>query len=410
MAIYDIHGNPITVASNVFYTETDITVNLINAPVGEISSSNPEGFVNNTRDYRVIDYFSFTGDYISIIQNLSGNYMGTRIAFYDSNKTFKSAISYTASVGQLTNDDYRIRIYSVPSGTGFIRIQIYLQNIEYYRYVPFKVQSFSDLEDVEFKDGYEFNIRELLGIPNVDSPFRGKSVICLGDSITENNSHNNNKSWCEYLKDVFGMYVYNNGKSGTGLIKGYQSYRSICNRVDLGVNDYPTITPDMVLIMANGNDATGGAYYDYNGNSVTVTNEYGAHSLPVGTTADTASTISVYGATRHLLEALITKYPTAQIGFITSTPRLQDLTSYWGAEKANFYGHGAFHDYVEAIKWVCDEYNVPCLDLYHNTVLRPWNTTNASTFYADSQIHPNTLGTIEGMLRPIVRWIMDNFN
>jgi lysophospholipase L1-like esterase len=249
----------------------------------------------------------------------------------------------------------------------------------------------------------------LLGIPNIDNSFVGKKVICLGDSITENNTHNDNKAWCEYLADIFGMFVYNNGKSGTGLVKGYQGFRPICNRVDLGSNDYPTITPDMVLIMANGNDATSGAFFDYNGNSTTVTNEHGGASLPVGSPSDSANTLSVYGAMKHLFNSLITKYPNAQIGFITSTPRLQNLADLWGSDKAHFYGHGAFDDYVTAIKWVCDEYNIPCLDLYHSTILRPWNSTNASTFYADSEIHPNTKGTIEGIVKPVIRWMMENF-
>lgn len=405
MAIYDINGNIIDTGTS-FYTTTDDSINVLNLSTTSPSSQDPEGWSSDS--FPVCDYISVspsTG--FTIVANELYRPWGSYIYTYNSSKTFLEKISLT----RVDSDLLYLYPYTPGAGVAYIRFQ----------YASYTVTSSTILriygKEVFHADElptYSFTvdakrIREMFGIPNLDSALHGASVIALGDSITENNTHNNNKSWCEYLSDVFGMRVYNNGKSGTGLIKGYQGYSSICNRVDLVANNYPTITPDMVLIMANGNDATSGSFYDYSGNSTTVTNEYGEHSLPVGTNADTSSTISVYGAMKHLFESLITKYPTAKIGFITSTPRSQDLSTWWGASKANFYGHGAFHDYVEAIKWVCTEYNIPCLDLYHSTIFRPWNNTNASTFYADSSVHPNTLGTVEGIVKPVVRWMWDNF-
>lgn len=411
MAIYDGNGNIVPISGGGgFYSETDITVNMLSMPTGAVSQSNPEGFQTNTVDYRLIDYWAYDEDYITIVGNYSSNFYGHRLAFYDSSKNYISNVIYNGAVNQVTNSDYRAWVFEVPANTAYCRFQYRIDNNSYLRYAPIYMRSFDELEQFAWVDGYKFPIRSLLGIPNIDNSFVGKKVICLGDSITENNSHNNNKAWCEYLADVFGMFVYNNGKSGTGLVKGYQGYRPICNRVDLGSNDYPTtVTPDMVLIMANGNDATSGSFYDYSGNSATVTNEHGGASLPVGSKTDSASTLSVYGAMKHLFNSLTTKYPNAQIGFITSPPRKQDLSTWWGSDKANFYGHGAFDDYVTAIKWVCDEYNIPCLDLYHSTIFRPWNTTNCNTFYADGEIHPNTKGTIEGIVKPVIRWMMEEF-
>lgn len=411
MAIYDINGNVISSGGGgeSFYDEVDVSVDLLSKPTGTISSSNPEGFQTNTTDYRLIDYFVFTDEWFSLVYNSSGNKYGFTLAFYDSSKNYLSKQIYTDAVSTLTSTSYNALVFGVPSGTAYIRIQYRVQNMTSLKYVGAYMRSFSDSSQVEWVQGYDFKMRDLFSVPNLDEKFNGKKVICLGDSITENNSHNGNKAWCEYLTDVFGMMVYNNGKSGTGLVKGYQANRPICNRIDLGVNDYPNVTPDMVLIMANGNDCTAGTFYDYSGNTTTVTNEHGGTTLPIGTSSDTSSTLSVYGAMKHLFDSLIAKYPTAKIGFITSTPRLQDLAQQWGADKAHFYGHGAFNDYVTAIKWVCDEYNIPMLDLYHSTIFRPWNSTNASTFYADSEIHPNTLGTIEGIVKPVIKWIWDNF-
>lgn len=406
MAIYDINGNIIDTGTS-FYTTTDDSINVLNLSTTSPSSQDPEGWDSDS--FAICDYIAVEpAAGCTIVTNDQYRPWGSHIYTYNSSKVFIEKVSVS---GIVESSGMRLFPFIPDQDVAYIRFQYATHTVTtstILRVYPKEVWTSDELPTYSFT-GDAKRIRELLNIPNINSSLENASVIALGDSITENNTHNNNKAWCEYLSDVFGMKVYNNGKSGTGLIKGYQGYSSICNRVDLGANNYPTITPDMVLIMANGNDATSGSFYDYSGNSTTVTNEYGEHSLPVGTNADTSSTISVYGAMKHLFESLITKYPTAKIGFITSTPRLQDLTSLWGADKANFYGHGAFHDYVEAIKWVCDEYNVPCLDLYHSTILRPWNQANAQAFYADQSIHPNTLGTIEGIVKPVCRWVWDNF-
>lgn len=401
-----LNGIPFDIGGSSFYKVTDDSVNVLELPTATPSADDPENWSSDS--FAICDYIAVTPSTgFTFIANELYRPWGGYFFTYDSNKTFLERITGTV----FKSDGLRLYPIKPSSNVAYIRFQYALHTTSsnsILKVYPKMVRTADELPTYAFS-GDGKRIRELLGIPNLDTSLEGASVIALGDSITENNGHNGNKAWCEYLADIFGMNVYNNGKSGTGLIKGYQGNNSICNRIDLGINGYPTITPDVVLIMANGNDATSGSFYDYAGNSITVTNEYGGHSLPLGANSDTSSTISVYGAAKHLFESLITKYPTAKIGFITSTPRLQDLTSLWGEDKANFYGHGAFHDYVEAIKWVCDQYNVPCLDLYHSTILRPWNATNAQTFYADQSIHPNTLGTVEGMVKPIARWMMENF-
>lgn len=395
---------------NTLYHMEDDNVYLLPMEKASTVGDNPEGFQTNLGSYPLIaDYILITDDYFSVICNTNANEFGFRYAFYDSNKDYISTVNWNGYARTISNTDFKSYIYSVPSGASYIRVQYRNQNMDYLTLVNRYLYTIDDSESLAWDiDRNAFKLRAFLGIPNINGDFLYKNVICIGDSITENNQHNNNKSWCEYLTDIFGMKVYNNGKSGTGLIKGYGSYRGACNRVD--ANDfYSGVVPDLILIMGNGNDATAGAFYDYDGNSVTVVNEHGANVLPVGTPSDASSALTVYGAMRHLFESLITKYPLAKIGFITSTPRKQDLTSWWGASKANFYGHGAFDDYVTAIKWVCAEYNIPCLDLYHGSIFRPWNTTNANAYYADGETHPNTLGTVEGIVKPVCKWIWRTF-
>lgn len=249
--------------------------------------------------------------------------------------------------------------------------------------------------------------------------WKGKTLLAIGDSITELNTKNDYKSWASYFNIWMSMTVINDGRSGTGLLKEYQGMKSFCNRVDLDPNGiYATADPDLVLIMGNGNDASGGDYRDYDGNQVTMPIPSGgaATAMPVGEKTDTSSALTCYGATRHILEALITRYPTAQIGWILSTPRYQDVSVRWGSSLGQMHGVGSPMElYAEAIKYVCADLNIPCLDLYHNSVLRPWEEDNATAYFADTLaqsgfvVHPNTAGIKAGMVTQIIEWVNANF-
>ena len=241
----------------------------------------------------------------------------------------------------------------------------------------------------------------------LSSIFRDKVVIATGDSITENNTRNDNKSWCMYLPEYLGVKVYNDGKSGTGLVKNMQSYHSLLYRVErLWDTAYAGVTPDLVLFMGNMNDGTGTG--ETSGlNDLGISGWSGSGVLAVGTPSDDINTQSVYGCAKRVLEDIITKYPSAQIGWILSTPRSQTVSHWTGKE--NCYGHGWFEDYITAIKYQCEQYNVPVLDLYHESGFRPTNQTNMDTYMDDGSTHPNTAGLKKYMVDPIVRWIEQKF-
>ena len=263
--------------------------------------------------------------------------------------------------------------------------------------------------DVEPPMEYEFEWLKIGKQTKIlSSIFRDKIVIATGDSITENNTRNDNKSWCMYLPEKLGVKVYNDGKSGTGLVKNYQSYHSLLYRVENQWDtNYAGITPDIILFMGNMNDGTGtGESSGLNDLGISGWKTGGA--LDVGTPSDDINTQSVYGCAKRLLEDLITKYPSAQIGWILSTPRASSASTYW-PDKPNEYGHGWFEDYITAIKYQCEQYNVPVLDLYHESGFRPTNTTNMNTYMDDGTTHPNTAGLKKYMVDPIVKWIEDKF-
>ena len=183
---------------------------------------------------------------------------------------------------------------------------------------------------------------------------------------------------------------------------------SILYRVENNwATDYAGITPDIVLIMGNMNDGTGTG--ETSGlNDLNLPGWVNSGVLAVGTPSDDITTQSVYGCAKRFLEDVITMYPLAKIGWILSTPRAASQPTYW-PDKPNEYGHGWFEDYITAIRYQCEQYNVPVLDLYHESQFRPTNTTNMNAYMDDGSVHPNTAGLKKYMVDPIVKWIEQYF-
>ena len=253
-------------------------------------------------------------------------------------------------------------------------------------------------------------------LPDVIGRFNGKTMIVAGDSITEANQTCDNKPWHSHLANWLGLTVYNDGQGGTGFAKNYYDRGCTIWRVE---NKWETLypaDPHIILVMGNMNDGAGngGGYAqlypdDYDGNGT---------PPPVGTSADDSSVYSQYGIVRRLLESLIERYPLAKIGMISSTPRDTDVP-FW-PEKPSCHGkNGWYEDYIEAQKYVCEDMNIPFLDLYHsNPVLRPWNADNMAAYYWDGTdpeltqdgftgaVHPNDQGHLEGIARPVLAWML----
>lgn len=278
------------------------------------------------------------------------------------------------------------------------------------------------------KSDYEAGHTELYSFPwlklsdrnkMLSSPFYSKVMIATGDSITEANSKTA-MNWHQYVKEALGFAKdYNDGYSGTGFVKDYMTYKPLWYRIE---NAWPTtfanVTPDVILIMGNMNDGTGlgtgglNRYIGYDGNAVS-----GMPVLPVGSVDDSENVVSVYGATRRILNRLITMYPHAKIGVISSTPRYTSHESLWPNAPKD-YQHGWFDDYSNALKYVCEEYNVPFLDLYHNNELRPWNPTCLAEYYQPDGsgasgeeipdgVHPNSVGH-KLMADKIIPWMLEH--
>lgn len=95
------------------------------------------------------------------------------------------------------------------------------------------------------------------------------------------------------------------------------------------------------------------------------------------------------------IDTIITVYPQINLYFI-SNPYRGDIT----VDK-----HGnTLADFVQAEKEVCDEYNIPYYDLYHNSGI---NAKNISYYLMEDMLHQNEKGDIL-MAKKIAKWLISN--
>lgn len=429
MSIFDIFGNPIVVtgsgssggeiqdgsvtpAKTTFFNEYP-TYRLL--PLGDdygVGTMQADGGINGHSAYK------YTKDHLELPDGTSKVYLINvlGIACYDSDKKVLSGVvresyDYTHTDGVTTKQFYTI--HSLPAGAKYIRISSKVEDTMLASLDPLPDKYDPQSTDFICRGNYADRIWEALGLPNLEaiSRFKGKTMIVGGDSIVENNQTTEYNPWPSQLAKILGMTVYNDGQGGTGFAKHYNDRQGTVLRVETKWADlYPT-NPDVILVMGNMNDGTGGSYAqaypdDDDGNGT---------PPPVGTPDDDETVFSQYGIVRRLLESLIARYPTTKIGIVSSTPRDLDVR-YW-PDKPKSYGHGWYDGYVEAMKYVCEDMNVPFLDLYHNNVLRPWNGDNVREFYWDGTdesltldgftgaVHPNAKGHLEGIVRPVLWWM-----
>lgn len=224
------------------------------------------------------------------------------------------------------------------------------------------------------------------------SRFAGTKILVAGDSITEANFRCNT-NWHGFLKDWLQLdSVYNEAKSGTGLVRGYNSSSSLITRLP----NWPRDNYSMILLMGNMNDYSGVCDITYN----------------IGTFDDQSEDmkfVSLYGALHYTCKYIIENYPNTSFGWIISTPRQYASTSE-GSNRKLWGRDGIFEQATVAIKEVCGHYGIPVLDLYHESGLRPWLPANNAKYFSCSSapngdgVHPNDAGQ-ELMARRIYEFV-----
>jgi lysophospholipase L1-like esterase len=209
-----------------------------------------------------------------------------------------------------------------------------------------------------YKTDDTMRIAECIPANNKDSKLlSGKKWVAVGDSITEYNQRAT-KNYLNYISEETGIEVINRGRSGSGFKRtdneGFAFYQTISSIPE----------SDVITIMASGNDMNAG--------------------VELGNVTD-ISTSTLCGCINTTLTNLFNKYPLARVGVITPIP--------WGSY--NPANDNAMKRYANAIVEICKNRGIPCLDLYHSSGLRPWETSYLNLCYTRDEgnnVHPDENG------------------
>ncbi len=216
---------------------------------------------------------------------------------------------------------------------------------------------------------------ELAGDRDIDvieqaSPWKGKTAVFVGDSITFGAGCDGQKYW-EILKDELGFsQVTGMGVNGS-CISEQSDYGTERNPLINRYQDIPEV--DLIQIFMG-------------------TNDYG-HGTPLGNIDDTTD-VSFYGALNVILPSLQQKYPTARIVVVTPLHRYNANA---GATELtyDYLPHPVtgktLADYVDALKEVCQRYSIPVIDLFNISGINP-SVESMKDMYMPDGIHPNAKG------------------
>lgn len=191
----------------------------------------------------------------------------------------------------------------------------------------------------------DMEARRMIEAANLTNPFAGKKWAVFGDSISQPNTDGLDKYY-NYIADNLGMEVTSYAVGGSGYLKD----TSILERMTNAPEGY-----DIISFMAGINE----------------------RHLEMGNPTDATPTdapTTLCGAVRKVIELAIEKYPNAQIFLIAPTP----ATGNDAPPK-----QGNMNTFVENQIAIARMYNIPVIDLYHESGLRPWNAENAALYYRD---------------------------
>lgn len=199
---------------------------------------------------------------------------------------------------------------------------------------------------------------------NISTPQQFNSYYTIGDSITLGAFGGaTGKQYWTYMKELCNIPITTaNGVNSTCISTGDSNVEIEENAF---VNRLPNIPSGTDLISIFGG-----------------TNDFGRNH-PIGSPSDDATnTQTFYGALKYCCEYLLTNFSTSTVFFITPIQR--------GDLETNDIGK-TLEDYVNAIKEVCYEYSIPCIDLYGN-LFYPKIPEVVDAYFASDKLHPNVNG------------------
>lgn len=223
-----------------------------------------------------------------------------------------------------------------------------------------------DMSELTAIDGGNLFIYK--GDPNAPTDWRGASAVFVGDSITAATQHTE-KFYYEYLNDSLGF-----GSVDKSAVSG----SCISVQSDYGTNNSPLISRyqsipggDLIVIFMG-------------------TNDFG-HATPLGTINDTEDE-SFYGALNVIIPGIKSAHPNSRIVMVTPLHRVKQSDGMTSASDSAFNEAGfVLADYVNAIKSICDKYDIYAIDLFNVPELDP-NTASVNSTYYNDGLHPNDAG------------------
>ncbi|MBQ5809769.1 MAG: SGNH/GDSL hydrolase family protein [Clostridia bacterium] len=223
-----------------------------------------------------------------------------------------------------------------------------------------------DMSELMAIDGGDLFIYK--GDPNAPTDWSNASAVFVGDSITAATEHTS-KFYYEYLKEILNFGSVAKDATAGSCISATSNY-------------------------ANGNRPLIGRYQSIpNGDLIVIfmgTNDFG-HATPLGTINDTKDE-SFYGALNVIIPGIKSAHPNSQIVMVTPMHRNLKSTGMNYANDSEPNKKGAtLADYVNAIKAICDKYDIYAIDLFNVPELDPNTASVNSTYYKDG-LHPNAAG------------------
>ena len=256
---------------------------------------------------------------------------------------------------------------------------------------------------IEYRDTRSHGTQNLVQVsdPLASDYFEGKSIVCVGDSITYGSGAKKNVN--DYVtvlgKLLGGANMTKKALAGSVLSTGGHK---TCNIYQL---DSIPAYPDVVTIYMGVNDWDHGR----NGNG-----EYYYDLGELGC----ADTTTIYGAAKmwcDRVEELRAQPEYANSKFIFITPTITswnlsmgNIKDDWNQTKTNIHGFTLRH-VCNAIMETCAEYNIPVLDLnlYSGLYYISEDNNNVENTYYDG-IHPNPAGH-NMIAEAIAEFLLDNY-
>ena len=308
-----------------------------NGNILDYTTTNESGYISNDNGSVIASESLYHTDYIELSPNtkyyIGGLYTPEFYAFYtkDSDGYHFVSSDTTGSI-QITSTEQTKGYFTTDERLLYLRASVFSAS-NTNRYVSQK-DEYNSLKT---------DFTEYIKIPSV---LKGKKVLVLGDSISDNRYHTVGipewNKWASYLAEKTGFILTNDSMHATGYLcyTNNDVNTALVNRV---TDHTDSEEYDLIVIFVGVNDFK--------------------ENFPFGTSADTDKDEYVNAAMKYVLTYLTDTFTTARIcAFLP--------LQYMG--KDTIHDGGNMAQYVSKMREIYDEYSVTTLDLFNHGGFRAW--------------------------------------